>query len=191
MSDTDPAWVLEAERDLPRLLADHAHCELKAAQSALSLLSRFAVESPSLVEPLSALAREETEHFREVHLRMAERGISAVAPEVDPYVRALVVAARKNNQDGYPVLLNRLLVCALIEGRSCERFRLLAEGLEDAALRGFYRELMESEARHFTLFLELAGALHGRDCARERFMTLAEREAEIVRALPQEARVHG
>jgi tRNA-(ms[2]io[6]A)-hydroxylase len=191
MTPTDPAWVEVAESQLDVLLQDHAQCELKAAHTALSLLGRFAPERPALVEPLVALAREEADHYLQVAQRLEARGSAPGLPDSDVYVAGLMAAARAKRHDGHPVLLDRLLVAALIEGRSCERFRLLSEGLRDASLRAFYRELMASEARHFTLFGSLASDSFGEDAARARFETLAGREAELVRATAPSARVHG
>lgn len=173
------------------MLRDHAHCELKAAHSALSLLGRYAGEAPQLVAPLTALAREESEHFEQVHERLEQRGEALPAPQNDVYVTALTQAARRNTHDGYPALLDRLLVAGLIEGRSCERFKLLSEHLRDASLRAFYADLMSSEARHFTLFTTLAGDCFGESAARERMVTLAQREGAIVTGLPLSPQVHG
>lgn len=191
LTPTRPAWVEAAEADLPGLLSDHAHCELKAAQSALSLIARYGGEAPELVEPLSDLAREEASHFRQVHGHLARRSERLGLPASDGYVRELTAAARRDRHDGGPALLDRLLVAALIEGRSCERFRLLADGLGDADLAAFYRGLMASEARHFALFSRLAAERFGTAAARSRFEVLAEREATIVEALPLEPTVHG
>lgn len=191
LQPTDRRWVDAVEADLPAMLRDHAHCELKAAHSALSLLGRYAGEAPQLVAPLTALAREESEHFEQVHERLRARGENLPMPSNDAYVTALTQAARRNTHDGHPPLLDRLLVAGLIEGRSCERFKLLSQHLDDAELRRFYAELMASEARHFTLFTSLATELFGESATRARMATLAEREAEIVTALPLTAEVHG
>lgn len=190
LAPTDPAWVEAVESDLDRLLSDHAHCELKAAQSALSLLGRFAGELPDAVSDLVALAREETAHFHEVQQRLAERGKPLPPPDVDGYVQALRSAARLDHKD-HPALLDRLLVCALIEARSCERFKLLSERLADESLRHFYRGLMVAEARHFRLFYDLASARYGEEPTRERLATLAAREAEVAHKLPLGPTVHG
>lgn len=190
LAPTDPAWVDAVEDDLDRLLSDHAHCELKAAQSALSLLGRFAGELPEAVSDLVALAREETAHFHEVQQRLAERGKALPPPDVDGYVQALRAAARLDHRD-HPALLDRLLVCALIEARSCERFKLLSERLSDESLRHFYRGLMVAEARHFRLFYDLASARYGEEPTRQRLATLAEREAEVAHKLPLGPTVHG
>lgn len=188
--DTDPRWVQHAAEDLPALLADHAQCELKAAQSALSLLARFAGEHPNLVEPLVALAQEETEHFHRVEQELGQRGTALGAPDVDAYVNALTAAARRSRKKE-PVLLDRLLISALIEARSAERFHLLAEHLEEDALRNLYAELMASEAKHYRLFRDLAAQCFGRDAAQARFDVLSTAEAEIAAALPLSATVHG
>jgi tRNA-(ms[2]io[6]A)-hydroxylase len=191
LTPSNPLWVEAAVADLPALLSDHAHCEIKAAQSALSLLARYAGEMPCLVEPLGALAREETEHFAQVHSQLGLRAEPLRLPASDQYVTQLQAAARLERHDGRPPLLDRLLVAALIEGRSCERFRLLSEHLAQAELRAFYRELMASEARHFTLFNSLAAECFGPSESRARLATLATREAGIVKRLPLGPQVHG
>ena len=188
---TDPAWLEVAEADLPRMLRDHAQCELKAAQSALSVLGRFAEEAPELVAPVTALAQEETRHFAQVSDRLAERGMRLSGPESDDYVTSLSKRARSSRPAGAPLLLDRLLVAALIEARSCERFQLLSEGLQDASLRAFYRELMASEAGHYALFLRLAQTRYGEQETRTRLRTLAVSEAEIIKRRPMSAVVHG
>lgn len=188
---TDPAWVDAVEGDLSTMLQDHAQCELKAAHSALSLVGRYAAELPSMAAPLLALAREESEHVGMVHERLQQRDLPLGHPQSDRYVTMLTAATKRNRHDGFPPLLDRLLMAALIEGRSCERFRLLAASLKDASLRAFYKELMASEARHFTLFNQLATEAFGQQAAKSRFATLATREGEICRSLPLGPQVHG
>jgi tRNA-(ms[2]io[6]A)-hydroxylase len=187
---TDPAWVAVIEQDLPGLLSDHAHCELKAAQSALSLVGKYGGPHPELVAPLVALAHEETEHFAEVEKRLAATGRRLGEPRTDDYVGALRKVARRDG-DAVPALLDRLLVASLVEARSCERFKLLATRLEDAELRAFYGELMASEARHYRLFAGLAETLFGVNDARARLGELAAREAQIAGRLPLGPTVHG
>jgi tRNA-(ms[2]io[6]A)-hydroxylase len=202
LQPTDPTWVDAAAADLGALLSDHAHCELKAAQSALAIVGRFADDAPEMVEPLCDLAREETEHFRQVyaHLRSgsvarneedeAEPSLPGLGkPEPDAYVNALRKAARADGPTA-PILLDRLIVSALIEARSCESFKLMAEHLPNPELQTFYRGLMESEARHFSLFRGLAEQRFGAD-ARRRLEKLAEREAAIAEQLPLGPTVHG
>ena len=189
-SATDSRWVDAARLDLAGLLSDHAHCELKAATSALSIVSRFGAEHPALVEPLTALALEETEHFRSVHDHLQRRAETMHRPDADAYVNDLWNQT-KAERSSVPLLLDRLLVNALIEARSCERFKLLSERLEDPELQAFYRELMGSEARHYRLFCQLAERLFGADLARTRLAQLAPREAKVASALPLAPRIHG
>lgn len=190
LTPTDPVWVEAVEEDLDRLLSDHAHCELKAAQSALSLVARFGGEIPAMVEPLVALAKEETDHFHQVQQRLAARGRRMGPPAIDEYVQGLRTAARRDGS-AVPTLLDRLLVSALIEARSCERFKLLAEHLGSSSLRSLYRELMASEAKHYRLFSGLAETHFGVDSARGRLDDLARREAEVADRLPLGPTVHG
>ena len=190
LTPTDPRWVEAAEANLDELLSDHAHCELKAAVSALSLVSRFGAEYPALIEPLSKLAEEETSHFRAVQHTLTERGGRFGRADPDAYVNALWDLT-KPERAAVHVLLDRLLVNALIEARSCERFKLLSELLADPALRTFYRELMESEARHFRLFCGLSEELFGVKVARARLTELSRREAQVAGTLSLGPRVHG
>lgn len=191
LTPTDPSWVEAAQDDLGGLLSDHAHCELKAAQSALSLIGRYGGEMPALVGPLSALAHEETEHFNEVESQLRERGTRLGLPRPDEYVVQLRAAAREDHDPRRHVLLDRLLVAALIEGRSCERFRLLAQRLADPSLRELYRGLMAAEAQHFTLFTALAAQCFGNDASKRRFTVLAAREAAVAGRMPLGPTVHG
>ena len=179
------------ERDLDGLLADHAHCEIKAAQSALSLVARFGAEDADLVAPLVALAHEETEHFEAVHARIRARGGVMSHPGSDEYVAALRRAAGADREDGQDPLLDRLLVSALVEARSCERFKLLSERLGDASLRAFYRDLMTSEAKHYRLFSGMAERRFGEEAARGRLEALARHEAAVAHRLPLGPTVHG
>jgi len=164
---TDPRWVERALGDLDGVLVDHAHCEMKAASNALSMAARHP-DDPSIVRALMDLAREEIDHFQAVHARLLSRGTSLGTPPVDPYVAAL---RRVHTRLGpSPVAKNagavdRLLVCALIEARSCERFALLAHALlpRDAELAAFYAELRTSEARHYRTFVDLAVRTAGGD----------------------------
>lgn len=190
LEPTNPSWVDAVEGNLSGLLADHAHCELKAAQNALAMMARHGGEMPDLIAPLSALVREETDHFTAVHARLAARGEDLPLPATDSYVTALQRAAREDRQDR-PVLLDRLLVASLIEARSCERFRMLSERLASLDLRMFYRELMGSEARHYRLFAGLAEKRFGVEDARERLRELATREAGVVSLLSLGPTVHG
>jgi len=197
-SATDPAWLAHALAHLDDVLVDHAHCEHKAAVTALSFVSHYP-DDPVLVEQLSGLAAEEADHLRRVSALCFARGLDLGHPQRDPYAKALLKEAREAPLERR---VDRLLICALIEARSCERLKLLAEGL--GGLKGqpsapelttFYDELWRCEAGHHTLFVELAErslARAGQDpeAARVRLAQLAKREAEILEKLPLRAAIH-
>jgi tRNA 2-(methylsulfanyl)-N6-isopentenyladenosine37 hydroxylase len=194
-SSSPPAWLHAALADVDAVLVDHAHCEHKAAVTALAFVSRYP-DDPVLVERLSALAAEEANHLARVSALCHARGLSLGHPAKDPYAKALLSHTRP---DALGHRVDRLLVCALIEARSCERLKLLAEHLPDAALRVFYDELWRCEAGHYTLFKELAersvvggGAAPARARLEvaERLFVLAEAEAVIVASLPVRAAIH-
>jgi tRNA-(ms[2]io[6]A)-hydroxylase len=193
---TDAAWIQHALADLNEVLVDHAHCEMKAAANALSLAARHP-DDMDLVLALTALAREELDHFERVLGFLRARGLSLGAPPVDPYARELRRAANPIGRDGG--LVTRLLVGALIEARSCERFKLLIEALRDRGepeLLAFYEELFAAEARHFRVYTDLAVRAAGGDRARvdAELAVLARQEGDLVRRLADEAdraTVHG
>lgn len=184
-SSTDPRWTAVAAGDLASTLADHAHCEKKAAASALKLVADHP-DRPEQVRALAKLAQEELSHLLAVHVEMARLGIPPAADEGDPYARALVRLVRGG---GPHALVDRLLVSALIEARSCERLVLLAGALTDPRLRDLYVRLARSEGGHERLFVELA-LKEGGDAARARLDVLAAEEARIVAALPLLPRIH-
>lgn len=186
VSSTDPRWIDVALSDLDAVLHDHLHCELKAASNSTALVARYPMH-PRLVRELTNLAREELTHVQQVYEEMGRRGITARPPDADVY--ALSLRRALDDRRGEP-LLDRLAVAAVIEARSCERFLLLAEHAPTEALRGWYRELFTSEARHYVLFASLAEEVFGEDHARARIRTLAEREAEILSRAPVLPRVH-
>jgi len=171
--------------DLDSLLDDHAHCEKKAAASALSLIVAYPGHD-ELVRRLSALAVEELQHFRMVHERLLARGRSLGGDKGDPYAKKLLSLARPNHGR----LTDRLLLLGLIEARSRERLALLAENLRDLELARFYQQLSEAEARHAEMFRELAEVYDERDAVEERLWALARAEAKIVESLPLLARIH-
>lgn len=194
---SSPVWASNAADDLRRVLADHAHCEMKAASNALALSTR-ALAWPRVVRTLAAIAEEELTHFRKVLEILDARAIPLGKPEEDFYAAELLrrthgTAARRSAADA---LVDRLLVGALVEARSCERFRLLAEELrrrgDELVLAAFFEGLLASEARHHVLFVELATEVSG-DAApvRARLTALQEIEADVVRTLPAEATIHG
>jgi tRNA-(ms[2]io[6]A)-hydroxylase len=186
---TDPRWVNLATQDLSEILSDHAWCEQKAASSAISLMVQFP-EYPELVEQMSALAKEEMEHFQRVFSALKQRGLSLGRERKDAYVGALLDFQIKG-QSALNRLRDKLLMAALIEARSCERFRLLSEQLPDPELKAFYRELMESEAGHYTLFIALARNLTGRDATDERWKEWLDYEAGILPQFSEGKAIHG
>jgi tRNA-(ms[2]io[6]A)-hydroxylase len=191
---TDPRWAAIALADLDSALADHAHCEMKAASNLMSLATRWPA-STAVARALSAIAEEELRHFRAVLDLLEQRGIELGRPETDAYAADLRRAAQIT-ADKSPVgsLADRLVVGALIEARSCERFHLLAEALATRgdALAAFYEELFACEARHYTAMIELAVAVCGDEPrVRDRLATLARAEGAIAAQLGVRPTIHG
>ena len=195
---SDPAWARAALDDLDAVLADHAHCEMKAASNALSLAARHP-DDPRIVAALAELAREEIAHFQEVLVWLGRRKIALGPPPKDHYAAALRRVRLELGPTELPTLVDRLLVAALIEARSCERFKLLIEVLgadEHAELRAFYARLLAAEARHYRTFVDLAVASARGDEAAVglRLSRLADLEGAIVSRLqdePLRATMHG
>jgi tRNA-(ms[2]io[6]A)-hydroxylase len=195
---TDAAWAEAALRDVDAVLVDHAHCEMKAASNALSLATRHFADA-ELVRALMDLAREEIEHFQRVLAVLVERGVTLGPPPVDQYaadLRRAVGDIPRPHGDTAP-LVDRLLVGALIEARSCERFKLLAEATatrpEHAPLHALWDELLAAEARHYRTFVDLATHLAGgdRDAVQARLERIARVEGDIVAALAGDAGAGG
>lgn len=153
---TDPRWVNIVERNIEEILTDHAYCEQKAASNAISMIIQYP-EYPDLVQAMVEICQEEMEHFGLVHAKMMERGYDLGFERKDPYVNDLAKFL-KTTADGSKRIhfVNQMLFAAMIEARSCERFKILSEEINDEDLRHFYRGLMESEARHYTTFLGFA-----------------------------------
>lgn len=187
-SDTPVGWVQEAERHLDLLLVDHAHCEKKAASTALNLMFRYP-NATFLYRPLAALAEEELQHFRLVMDVLASRDIPFRAQVPSPYAGQLMKGTRREEPGR---MVDTLLCCALIEARSCERMKALSEGLGDPSLRSLYGDLLASEARHHGLYVDLARqASEGDDAQiRERLAALAAHEAAILAEHDPELRMH-
>jgi tRNA 2-(methylsulfanyl)-N6-isopentenyladenosine37 hydroxylase len=183
---TDSGWLPRALADLDEILVDHAHCEKKAASTAVSLLFRYPDE-PALLPALSALAREELRHFERVLAALRARGLRFRRQVPSPYAAELMRAVRP---DEPARLLDTLLAMALIEARSCERLALLAGGVADDALAALYRDLVESEARHHRAYLDLAAGVAGAAAVRERLRVLARHEAEVLARAPAMSRLH-
>lgn len=164
---TDPRWVDLAGISLAAILTDHAYCEQKAATSCITLIQRYSSRE-KLVTALSPLVTEEWGHFRLVLAELQKRKLPLGKQRKDVYVNALISFQQKGG-DEEGRLLDQLLTMALIEARSCERFKRLSEGLPDKYLQRFYRRFMESEAGHYTLFLELAETYIPREKVRKRW----------------------
>ena len=151
---TDPRWVDIAEGNIEEILSDHAWCEQKAATNVITIITNNS-ENEELVTSLLEIAREELEHFQMVHNKIKERGLKLNRERRDHYVNELYKFMNKGGSRN-SALVNRLLFSAMIEARSCERFRVLSENISDPDLAAFYRELMISEAGHYTTFIKLA-----------------------------------
>lgn len=178
---TDPRWVNLTEKSLQEILTDHAYCELKAATACISLIQGFS-ERDKLVAGLAPVVTEEWGHFRLVLAELEKRNLKLGKQRKDKYVNALMQYEVKGGKEEYR-LLDKLLICALIEARSCERFKRLSEGLNDEYLRKFYRRFMESEAGHYTLFIELAETYMDKETVRRRWQQWLEYEAEVIKRL--------
>ena len=187
---TDPRWVNIVAKNVEEILTDHAYCEQKAANSAISLIIGYP-ENSELVTAMTDLAQEEMSHFKMVHELILKRGLVLGRERKDEYVRALQGFFPKGGSRETH-LIHRLLIAGLIEARSCERFRLLSKELEDPELRRFYRKLMISEAHHYTLFLKLARkyAPKGVD-VEAKWQSLLDYEAKIMEELGTKETIHG
>jgi tRNA 2-(methylsulfanyl)-N6-isopentenyladenosine37 hydroxylase len=186
---TDPRWVDLAEKSLEEILTDHAYCEQKAATSCISLIQRYN-DREQLVQELSPIVTEEWGHFRMVLAELSKRNLKLGKQRRDEYVNQLLAFEIKGGSEE-DRLLDKLLVCALIEARSCERFKRLSEGMGDEYLRNFYRRFMESEAGHYTLFIELAETYVKKEKVRDRWAAWLEFEASIMKRLnPRGNRIH-
>ena len=186
---TDPRWVNIVEKNIEEILTDHAYCEQKAASTAISLIIGYP-EYSELVSEMTLLAQEEMSHFKMVHDLLLERDLHLGRERKDAYVNNLMKffpkGGSRNDQ-----LVHRLLYAALIEARSCERFRLLSEELEDKKLAKFYRKLMISEANHYTMFLSFARKYGDREIVDKKWQDLLIYEAELMKDLGKTETVHG
>ncbi|HEY9184530.1 MAG TPA: tRNA-(ms[2]io[6]A)-hydroxylase [Salegentibacter sp.] len=187
---TDPRWANIAEKNIEEILVDHAYCEQKAASTAISLIVTFP-EYPELVNEMTALAREEMGHFKMVHDKLQQRGLKLGWERKDEYVIKLRGFFPKGGSRSTQ-LVHRLLIAGLIEARSCERFRLLSEKLKDKELAEFYRNLMVSEANHYTMFLKFARQYgEDRNEVDRKWQELLEYEAQIMKDLGKDETIHG
>lgn len=186
---TDPRWVNIVEKNIEEILTDHAYCEQKAASTAISLIVGFP-EYTELVQEMIALVKEEISHFKMVHDKILENGWTLGRDRKDDYVIQLLTFFPKGGSRTTQ-LVHRLLYAAMIEARSCERFRLLSEELQDKELAEFYRKLMVSEANHYTMFLGFARQYGARKEVDEKWQQLLEYEADIIKNLSKSETIHG
>ena len=178
---TDPRWVNLAEKSMEEILTDHAYCEQKAATSCITLIQRYS-DKEKLVKELSPIVTEEWGHFRLVLFELEKRKLKLGKQRKDEYVNALLDFQQKGG-DFEGRLLDQLLTMALIEARSCERFKRLSEGLNDEYMKKFYLRFMESEAGHYTLFIDLAETYIDKEKVRKRWAAWLKYEAGIIRNL--------
>lgn len=186
---TDPRWVNIVEKNIEDILTDHAYCEQKATSTAISLIVSFP-EYTELVQEMVSLVKEEISHFKMVHDRILEKGWTLGRDRKDDYVIQLLTFFPKGGSRTTQ-LVHRLLYAALIEARSCERFRLLSEELKDKELAEFYRKLMVSEANHYTMFLGFARQYGDRKEVDQKWNELLDFEAEIMKNLSVKETIHG
>jgi tRNA-(ms[2]io[6]A)-hydroxylase len=186
---TDPRWVNIVEKNIEEILTDHAFCEQKATSTAISLIVSFP-EYTELVQEMTALVKEEISHFKLVHDKIIERGWTLGRDRRDDYVIELLKFFPKGGSRTTQ-LVHRLLYAALIEARSCERFRLLSEELKDKELAEFYKNLMVSEANHYTMFLGFARKYGDRKEVDAKWQQLLEYESKIMSNLGKKETVHG
>ena len=189
--ETDPRWVTIVESNLEEILTDHAWCEQKAATNAITIITLNS-EHEELVTELLKLAQEELEHFQMVHDIIKERGYTLGRERKDHYVNQLFKFTKAGgNKTRTEAMVDRLLFSAMIEARSCERFKLLSERISDKKLSEFYRELMISEAGHYTTFLGFARK-YGKDLdVEKRWQELVAFEGEIIKSYGKQETIHG
>ena len=187
--ETATSWAEIAKNDLQQILTDHAFAEQKAASNAVSIIINYSEET-ELVTEMSNIAIEEMEHFKMVHELMIARGMTLGREQTNDYAKHLhkFFPKTKNRTDA---LIQRLLIAALIEARSCERFKVFSENLEDTELSDFYKELMVSEANHYTIFLGFARQFQNRATVDEKWQILLAYEADFMKTRGGKAKVHG
>lgn len=186
---TDPRWVKLVEENISEILTDHAWCEQKAASNAISIIVRNP-EYPEMVDELTKIALEELQHFGLVHEKIKERGLVLGPERKDDYVGDLMKFTNRGGNK-QQVLVDRLLFAAMIEARSCERFKLLSEKVDDADLREFYRSLMESEAGHYTTFIGFARKYGDGIDVDKRWKEFLAYEADVIKNYGKKETMHG
>ncbi|MDO8999728.1 MAG: tRNA-(ms[2]io[6]A)-hydroxylase [Bacteroidota bacterium] len=188
--ETDPRWVNIVEKNIEEILTDHAYCEQKAATNAISILISYSYH-PELVDEMLSLAKEELTHFEMVHQKIKDRGYKLGFERKDEYVLELYKFMRKGHVKEI-ALIDRLLFSAMVEARSCERFKILSEKINDADLRQFYHDLMVSEANHYTMYLAFARKYgNGVEDVNARWQQWLEHEATILKSYGKQETIHG
>lgn len=188
--ETDPHWINIVEKNIEEILTDHAYCEQKAASNAISIVVGWP-QHTDLVDTLLSIAKEELTHFEMVHEKIKNRGLKLGFERKDEYVNELYKFMRKGYQK-HIVLIDRLLFAAMIEARSCERFKILSEHLQDEDLKKFYRELMISEANHYTTFLGFARKYGNNfEDVNKRWQQWLDFEASVVKSYGKTETIHG
>lgn len=186
---TDPRWVSLVESNIEEILTDHAWCEQKAATNAISIVVNNSGHA-ELVTEMLALAKEELEHFQRVHEIIKARGYTLGPERKDSYVNELFKFMNKGGSRN-EALIERLLFAAMIEARSCERFRVLSQNIKDQELAAFYNELMVSEAGHYTLFLKMARQHSEGVNVDKRWKEWLDYEAEVIQNYGKDESIHG
>ena len=188
---TDPRWVNIVEKNIEEILTDHAWCEQKAATNAITIITNNS-EHQDLVQDLLALAKEEIDHFQQVHNIIIKRGLKLGRERKDDYVNELYLYMKKNGTGSrVSSLVERLLFSAMIEARSCERFKVLSENIQDEELSVFYRDLMESEAGHYTTFITYVRKYGTGIDVEKRWREWIEFEASIIANYGKNETIHG
>lgn len=185
--DTNPEWIEEVKKNINVTIADHAHCEKKAALTGMNLLNRYP-EKTELAFAMSDLVEEEIGHFRAVMKILKNRDVVLTPDKGDDYAKALFDKLRKNQPERF---MDHLLVAGIIEARSCERLQILADNVDDETLSRFYKTLAASEAGHYMTFVKLAETYFDKEEVKTRLDELTAFEAELVKALPNEPTMHG
>ncbi len=186
---TDPRWVKLVDSNISEILTDHAWCEQKAASNAISIVVGYP-EYTDLVDAMLSLSKEELSHFEMVHEKIKQRGFQLGRERKDGYVNDLYVFMRRG-EGRIIALVDRLLFAAMIEARSCERFKLLSEKVNDEELRIFYRDLMISEANHYTLFISFARKYGEGVDVEKRWQEWLDYEASLMNKYGKKETMHG
>ena len=186
---TDPRWANIAEDNIQEILTDHAWCEQKAATNAIGLITMLP-ERPDIVKELLAIAQEELEHFGQVLEIITKRGYAFGRTRKDDYVNELINFIQKGGHRD-TLIVDKMLFAAMIEARSCERFKVLTENIKDEELKTFYKELMISEANHYTTFIGFARQLGDPEKVNKRWEEWLEYEAGIIKSYGNKETIHG